>query len=82
VHSFEEAVASAPNDAVAYFNLAKAYELKYWKYRRFVSQTRQWIANGNDRNKAIDNYNRYLAIGGPLENSAREGLTRLNWSNP
>jgi len=82
VHSFEEAVASAPDDAVAYFNLAKACELRYWKYRRFVSQTRQWIANGNDRNKAIDNYNRYLAIGGPLENAAREGLTRLNWSNP
>jgi len=82
VHSFEQAIASAPNDAVAYFNLAKAYELKYWKYRRFVSQTRQWIANGNDRNKAIENYNRYLDLGGPLENAAREGLTRLNWSPP
>ena len=82
VHSFEQAIASAPNDAVAYFNLAKACELKYWKYRRFVSQTRQWIANGNDRNKAIENYNRYLDLGGPLENAAREGLTRLNWSPP
>jgi VWFA-related protein len=80
VHSFELAAAAAPSDAVAYFNLGKVFELRYWKYRRFVSQTRQWIANGNDRNKAIDNYKRYLQIGGPLENAAREGLTRLEWS--
>jgi tetratricopeptide (TPR) repeat protein len=82
VQSFEEAVKSAPADPVGYFNLGKACELRYWKFRRYVSQTRQWMANGNDRNKAIDNYKRYLEIGGPLENAARDGLTRLDWSKP
>jgi VWFA-related protein len=82
VKSFEEAAGSNPADAVSYFNLAKACELRYWKFRRFVSQTRQWIANGNDRNRAIDNYRKYLELGGPLEAAAREGLARLNWTAP
>jgi len=82
VQSFEEAVKSAPADPVGYFNLGKACELRYWKFRRYVSQTRQWMANGSDRNKAIDNYKRYLEIGGPLENAARDGLSRLDWSTP
>src|SRR5262245_52051393 len=82
VQSFEEAVKAAPTDAVGYFNLGKACELRYWKFRRYVSQTRQWVANGNDRNKAIDNYKRYLDLGGPLENAARDGLTRLDWNAP
>ena len=82
VQSFEEAVKSAPADPVGYFNLGKACELRYWKFRRYVSQTRQWMANGNDRSKAIDNYKRYLEIGGPLENAARDGLARLDWNAP
>jgi tetratricopeptide (TPR) repeat protein len=82
VKSFDEAVASNAADAVSYFNLAKACELRYWKFRRFVSQTRQWIANGNDRNRAIDNYKKYLELGGPLETAARDGLARLNWTAP
>jgi tetratricopeptide (TPR) repeat protein len=82
VESFERAVAAAPSDAVGYFNLGKAAELRYWKSRRYVTQTRQWIANERDRTKAIDNYKRYLALGGPLESAARDGLSRLNWSSP
>jgi len=82
VRSFEQAAAAAPADALAYFNLGKVFELRYWKYRRFVSQTRQWMANGNDRNKAIDNYKRYLELGGALENAARDGLSRLDWNAP
>src|SRR6185295_6536309 len=82
VHSFEEATKSDPADAVGYFNLGTACELRYWKLRRYVSQTRQWMANGNDRNKAIDNYKRYLELGGPLENAARDGLSRLDWTAP
>jgi tetratricopeptide (TPR) repeat protein len=81
VDSFERAIGAAPAEAVAYFNLAKAAELRYWKYRRFVTQTRQWIANGNDRTKAIENYKRYLEKGGPLENAARDGLSRLEWNS-
>jgi hypothetical protein len=41
--------------------------------------TQKWIANENDRAAAVENYRRYLAIGGPYAEQAREGLTRLKW---
>jgi tetratricopeptide (TPR) repeat protein len=80
VQSFERAVAAAPGDGTGYFNLGKTCELRYWKNRRFISQTGQWMANGNDRTRAIENYTRYLEIGGPFENPARDGLSRLGWA--
>jgi TolA-binding protein len=79
VQSFEQAIAAAPAEGTAYFNLGKACELRYLKNRRFIRQTGQWMANGNDRNKAIASYTRYLEIGGAFENSARDGLSRLGW---
>jgi VWFA-related protein len=80
VRSFEQAIALAPDDAVGYFNLGKTLEIRYRKSRRFVLQTREWVANENDRRNAIANYEHYLKLGGPFENSAREGLERLNWA--
>jgi VWFA-related protein len=80
IESFHKAVGLAPKDAVGYFNLAKALELRYVRTRRFVQQTHTWMGNKSDLESAITNYQRYLEIGGPLDNSAREGLARLNWS--
>ena len=77
VGSFEKAIAAAPAEGVGYFNLAKVLELRYWKSRRYVQQTRSWVANVADRDNAIAHYKRYLEIGGTFENSAREGLARL-----
>jgi VWFA-related protein len=77
--SFEKAIAAAPAEGVGYFNLAKVLELRYWKSRRYVQQTRTWVANAADRDNAIARYRRYLEIGGTFENSAREGLARLGW---
>ncbi|MGE5242772.1 MAG: tetratricopeptide repeat protein, partial [Betaproteobacteria bacterium] len=79
IASFQKAVSLAPKDAVGYFNLAKALELRYVRTRRFVERTHTWMGNKSDLENAILNYKRYLEIGGPLENSAREGLARLNW---
>ena len=81
VQSFTQATAAAPAEGTGYFNLAKAIELRYWKNRRFVHQTQQWMANGNDRTAAIANYKRYLEIGGSLETAARNGLARLEWAS-
>jgi hypothetical protein len=44
-----------------------------------VQQTRTWVTNETDRNNAVANYTRYLEIGGPFEQSAREALARLEW---
>ena len=79
VKSFDRAIAVAPSDATGYFNLAKTLELRFRKGRRFIRQTGTWVENNADKQSAIANYRRYLEIGGPLENSAREGLSRLGW---
>ena len=80
VKSFEKAIALAPKEAVTYFNLAKTFELRYQRTRHYVTQTRTWVSNKADLENAIANYKRYLEIGGPLADSAREGLTRLEWN--
>ncbi len=83
LQSFSHAIALAPQESIGYFNMAKALELRYVKTRRYVQQTRTWAANKSDLENAIANYTRYLELGGPLENSAREGLARLGWAkNP
>jgi VWFA-related protein len=82
LQSFSHAVALAPQDSTGYFNLAKTLELRYLRTRRYVQQTRTWVANKADLENAIANYKRCLELGGPLENSAREGLARLGWANP
>lgn len=79
VKSFGQAIAAAPADAIGYFNLGKAMELRYYRSRHYVQQLRTWVANDNDRARAMENYERYLNIGGPYADAARAGLTRLNW---
>jgi tetratricopeptide (TPR) repeat protein len=80
VKSFGQAVAVAPGDAVGYFNLGKAMELRYYRSRHYVQQLRSWVANENDRSGAIEHYERYLTLGGPYADAARAGLTRLSWT--
>jgi tetratricopeptide (TPR) repeat protein len=79
IGSFQQAIAAAPEQGVAYFNLGKTYELRYVKSRRYVQATRSWAANEADRRNARAAYTKYLELGGPLESSAREGLARLEW---
>jgi tetratricopeptide (TPR) repeat protein len=79
IKSFEEAAAVAPNDATSYFNLGRAFEMRYARTRRWVQQLRQWVANEADRKAAIDQYERYLSFGGPYADSARQGVTRLKF---
>jgi VWFA-related protein len=80
VKSFGQAIAVAPGEAVGHFNLGKAMELRYYRSRHYVQQLRSWVANENDRSAAVEHYERYLALGGPYADAAREGLTRLNWT--
>jgi tetratricopeptide (TPR) repeat protein len=79
IKSFEGAIAIAPAETTSYFNLGKAHELRYFRSRHYVQQTRMWLANENDRTAAIQHYEQYLAAGGPYAQSARDGLTRLRW---
>lgn len=82
IATFTRATAALPPDGLACFNLAKAYELRYVRLRRYVSATRQWVSNEDDRRRAIEGYTKYLRIGGAFEASARDALTRLQWNSP
>lgn len=79
VKSFQAAIAAAPSDATGYFNLGKALELRFFRSRRYVQQLHQWISNDRDRNAAIENYQRYVDLGGAYADAARAGLERLKW---
>lgn len=79
IKSFQLAISIAPGDATAYFNLGKAMELRYVRSRRYVQQLRSWMANEHDRSAAIENYQRYLDLGGVYAGAARAGLDRLKW---
>jgi VWFA-related protein len=79
VESFAKAVKTQPDSALGYFNLGRAREMRYVRSRRYVPTTGGWVGNAGDRRDAIANYQRYLEIGGPFEQSAREGLARLEW---
>jgi tetratricopeptide (TPR) repeat protein len=79
VKSFQDAVAAAPGDGVGYFNLGRALEMRYAKSRRYVQQLRKWVSNDADRTAALENYKRYLEIGGPYAKDAQAGIARLSW---
>jgi len=78
VKSFSEALAAAPQEAVGYYNLARTLELRHRRNTR-RGRAAKHAVNTSDRDKAVANYRRYLEIGGPLADSAREGLARLEW---
>jgi len=83
ISSFQEATTAAPGEPVSYFNLGRAFELRYFRSRRYFQQTKRWIANEKDRASAMEHYERYLTFGGPYADAAREGITRLKWAaNP
>lgn len=79
VASFQQAIAKAPADATGYFNLANALELRYRHSRRWVAVAHRWYENAHDRDAAIDNYKRCVAMGGPFADPSRAALKRLEW---
>jgi tetratricopeptide (TPR) repeat protein len=80
VAAFAKAAAAAPTEPLAYFNLGRAYELRFARGQRYVSSQRRWTASEDDRRKAAESYQRYLAIGGPYATQAAEALNRLEWA--
>jgi len=79
IRAFETAAELDPADALAQFNLGRAYELRSHQSARWDSMgRRQWHAE-LDRRLAQEHYMRYLAIGGPYEQEARAALARLDW---
>ncbi len=77
--SFTKATRAKPDDSLGYFNLARTYQLRYFKTRRYSQSERRWLANGEDVKRALANYEEYLKLGGPFEAQAREAIQNLQW---
>jgi VWFA-related protein len=79
IEAFERATAAAPAEGLGYFNLARAYQMRYAKSQHFDRNTGQWFGAEGDRRRAQQNYEKYLGIGGPFASQAREALAALSW---
>ena len=69
-----------PAEPLAYFNLGRAYELRYARGQRYVSSQRRWPSDAEGRRKAAESYEKYLEIGGPYATHAAEAISRLEWA--
>ena len=79
IEIFDKAIAARPNDALAHLNLARTYELRYYKMRRYSRIDGRWIDNPEDIKRAIQAYETYLKLGGPYADEARAAIERLRW---
>ena len=81
IGEFDRAVTLAPDSGTAYFNLARAYHLSYLHMLRSSSTNQKATSMLADRirQQAIEAYQKYLTIGGPFEQDARQSLANLGW---
>jgi VWFA-related protein len=80
IESFVRATTVAPAEALGYFNLARAHQMRLLKSQRYDPQMQKWIGGDEDRRRAVAMFQKYLQLGGPYERQAREALTTLGWS--
>lgn len=79
IDTFGRAIERQPMDSLAYYNLARTFELRYHQMRRFSRPSARWVDNPEDLKKAAEYYEAYLKIGGPYETEARAALERVLW---
>ena len=79
IESFEHATSIAPKDSLAYYNLARAHHERMLKSQRYDRAMEKWVGGDADRAKAAENYQKYIALGGPFAQQARESLAMLGW---
>jgi VWFA-related protein len=79
LNTFRKAADSKPDDGIAYLNLGRTYELRYFKTRRYMPNEGRWLANAADLRSAVASYEAYLKVGGPYESQAREAIEKLQW---
>jgi len=79
IESFQRATTAAPDEALGYFNLARGYQMRLLKSQRYNAQMQKWIGGDEDRRRAVANFQKYLALGGPYARQAQEALSALGW---
>ena len=79
IDTFGRAIERQPKDSLAYFNLARTHELRYYQMRRFSRPGARWIDNPEELKKAAEYYDAYVKMGGPYVDEARAGLARVRF---
>lgn len=82
---FARITTSKPADSLGFFNIGRAYHLRYLRLQQNVASANlpsKSAIGEDDRQKAIAAYRHYLTLGGPFEKEAREALTMLDWRSP
>jgi VWFA-related protein len=79
ITTFRKATVAKPDDALAFFNLARTYELRYFKRRRYSSSDARWLSDPADIKNAVAGYEQYVKLGGPYEAQARTAIQNLQW---
>lgn len=79
VETFEKAVSVAPRNSLAYFNLGRAYSMRFLKSQRRSGVTGKWAASTRDRDRAVAQFHKYIALGGPYVREAQDALALLEW---
>jgi tetratricopeptide (TPR) repeat protein len=77
IDTFEKAAKADPKDPLAFFNLGRTYELRYFAMRRFSRPSSRWVDNPELLNKAIENYEACAKLGGTYAEDARAAIERL-----
>ena len=70
-----------PADALGFFNLGRAHQLRYLKLQQSAASARipSSALGEDDRQRAIAAFKRYVAIGGPFEKDAKDAIATLDW---
>jgi Flp pilus assembly protein TadD len=80
IAAFTRAAEVAPDEPLAYFNLGRAYQMRFSRDTRYVASQRRWSAPEGDRQKAIEAYQTYLKLGGPYATQAADAIRMLEWA--
>jgi VWFA-related protein len=81
IDAFHKAASAVPSDPIAYYNLGRAYQIRYQRTLRTVGQRGEAgrsVAD-RDRQSALENYKKHVALGGSHADQAREAISVLNW---
>jgi VWFA-related protein len=79
VESFTTATKVAPREALGWFNLGRALQMRWVKFQRYDRQREAWVGPDDDRKAAATAFQKYLELGGPFEAQARQALAALAW---
>jgi tetratricopeptide (TPR) repeat protein len=79
IESFEGATTADPADSLGVFNLARSYQLRAAKSQRFDRTMQKWLGGEGDRTNARRLFEKYIQMGGPFVQQAKDALAVLAW---